>query len=276
MRQGSTLVRISAPGTLNVLDSVGPLSFKTPTHTSYGEYILITSNVIHRTFHIRYGKATGTAFAIDRDNKQYLITARHVVKDFASDSTIAISHDGQWKTLPVEVVGIGADVIDVAVLACSIRLAPAHSLVASSEWLTYGQPVYFLGFPFGWNSGMENLNREFPVPFVKAGIVSAIITGDASHIYLDAHGNRGFSGGPVVFVPSGRPSNEFRVVGIVANAPTPRLVPVVEKTRSPLVGDDGEPIAYFPENQGLVVAFDIRHATSLLDANPIGFQLLSD
>ena len=237
---------------------------------------MITSNVIHRTFNIRCGKATGTAFAIDRDKRQYLITARHVVKDFTSGSTIAILHDRRWKTLPVEVVGIGADVIDVAVLACPIRLAPAHSLVASSKGLTYGQPVYFLGFPFGWNSGMENLNRELPVPFVKAGVVSAMITGDTSHIYIDAHGNRGFSGGPVVFVPNGRPSNKFQVAGVIANAPTPRIEPVVDKSNRPLVGDDGEPIAYFPENQGLVVAFDIRHATNLLDANPVGFQLLPE
>ena len=234
---------------------------------------MITSNVIQRTFHILCGEATGSAFAIDRDNRQYLITARHVVKDFTSGSTIGIFHDRQWKTLPVEVVGIGTDVIDVAVLACHIRLAPAHPLVASNKGLTYGQPVYFLGFPFGWNSGMENLNREYPMPFVKAGVVSAMITGDASHIYIDAHGNGGFSGGPVVFVPSGQPSNEFRVAGVVANAPLPLIEPVVDKSGWPLVDDDGKPIAYFPENQGLVVAYDIRHATDLIDSNPIGLQL---
>ena len=123
---------------------------------------------------------------------------------------------------------------------------------------------------------MENLNRELPMPFVKAGVVSAMITGNASHIYIDAHGNKGFSGGPFVFVPSGRPSNELRVAGVVANAPKPLIEPVVDKSGRPLVGDDGEPIAYFPENQGLVVAFDIRHATNLIDANPVGFQLLSE
>ena len=35
--------------------------------------------------------------------------------------------------LPVEVVGIGTGVIDVAVLACPIRLAPAHPLMASNK-----------------------------------------------------------------------------------------------------------------------------------------------
>ena len=107
---------------------------------------MITSNVIHRTFHIRHGKATGTAFAIDRNNRQYLITARHVVKDFTSGINIAIFRDGRWKTLPVELVGIGADVIDVAVLACPIRLAPAYSLVASMKGWPMASQFTFLDF----------------------------------------------------------------------------------------------------------------------------------
>lgn len=236
---------------------------------------MITANAIHRTFQIRNKDATGTAFAIDWENRQYLITARHVVKGFKSSSHIGIFHEKQWKNVPTDVVGIGADEIDVAVLACAVRLAPPHSLPATNEGLTYGQTVHFLGFPFGMDSGMESLNRDFPVPFVKAGVVSAMISGDASRIYIDAHGNKGFSGGPVVFAPSSQPANELRVAGVVANSPRRWLAPVVGRSGRPLVGDDGKPIAYFRENQGLVVAFDIRHATELIDANPIGFQLSS-
>ena len=51
---------------------------------------MVTSNVIQRTFHIRYGSTTGTAFAIDRNKRQYLITARHVVKGITSGSSIEI------------------------------------------------------------------------------------------------------------------------------------------------------------------------------------------
>ena len=101
------------------------------------------------------------------------------------------------------------------------------------------------------------------------------IVRDESHIYIDAHGNKGFSGGPVVFVPSGQPANKLRVAGVVSNAPTPLLRAVVDKSRIPVLGANGEPIAYFAENQGFVVAFDIIHATNLMDANPVGFPLLS-
>ena len=126
----------------------------------------------------------------------------------------------------------------MAVLACSCSsgtLTPSLGIIINAG-LTFGQPVYFLGFPFGWDSGLENMNRDLPVPFVKAGVLSAMIAGDDSHIYIDAHGNKGFSGGPVVFVPNGRSANEFRVAGVVAEAPRPRLEAVVDRFGKPILG----------------------------------------
>lgn len=235
---------------------------------------MITTNVIQRTFHTRYAGGTGTIFAIDRDRRQYLVTARHVVDGILSGQIIEVFHERQWKRLPIEVVGVGEGEADVAVLACHMPLAPTHPLEPSAAGLVFGQQVYFLGFPFGWDSGGENLNYDFPVPFVKAGFVSALILGgDPSLVYIDAHGNQGFSGGPVVFVPTGQAVKELQVAGVVAKAPTPLLREVVDKSGRPLLGDDGNPIAYFPENQGFVVAFHIRHVTDLIDANPVGFQL---
>ena len=234
---------------------------------------MITSNVIHRTFHIRYRNGTGTAFAIDRDGRQYLITARHLVEGVAAGDSVELFHEKQWKKLAVDVVGIGCNGIDVTVLACPIQLAPPLPLEASNEGLVLGQPVYFLGFPFGWDSGLENINRGLPVPFVKAGVVSAMIPGNASHIYVDAHGNKGFSGGPVVFVPNGRQPNKFCVAGVVSNYPTPILEPIVTRSGDHLTDANNRPVAYFPENPGLIVAFDIRHATDMIEANPIGRTL---
>ena len=193
---------------------------------------MITSNVIHRTFHIKRDSSTGTAFTIDRDSKQYIVTARHVVEGVKSGNTIEIFHEHQWKNVVVDVAGIGVGEMDVAVLSCPIQLSPSHILEADSGGLMYGQYVYFLGYPFGWDSGGEQINRGVPLPFVKGGIVSAIEFGDVSRIFLDAHGNKGFSGGPVVFVPNGRsigPNTDFKVAGIVVNYPTPRIQPVVNQ-----------------------------------------------
>lgn len=151
---------------------------------------MITTNAIQRTFHIKRGDATGTAFAIDRASRQYLETARHVVDGIAPGDTIAVFHENQWKNVTVDVVGIGKGDVDVAVLSCPVQLAPTYPLEASAAGLAYGQNVYFLGFPFGWDGGAENMNRDFPMPFVKTGIISTLIFGDPTRFFIDGHGNR--------------------------------------------------------------------------------------
>lgn len=235
---------------------------------------MITSNVVHRTFQIKWGGGKGTVFAIERNSKQYLVTARHVVEGISANDEIEIYHEQQWKSLAIRVVGVGEDETDVAVLACSVPFVFPFPLPldASIDGLAHGQLVYFLGFPFGWRGGFERLNMNFPMPFVKAGILSA--TDEAnSLIYIDGYGNAGFSGGPVVFRPSERPSSDFQVAGIVSHYPLPSLEPLVDEQSCPIVDEDNRPIAYFLENPGFVVASEIKLATNLIDANPIGLEL---
>ena len=78
---------------------------------------------------------------------------------------------------------------------------------------------------------------------------------------------------PVSSVPNGQPQTELRVAGIVANYPTPLREPIVDKLGNPIVDDHNQPAAFFSENPGFVVAMAISHATDLIDANPVGFQL---
>ena len=57
---------------------------------------MITANVIHRVFQIRWNGATGTAFTLDISGKQYLITARHVVSGLGSTGTIDFFSNNLW------------------------------------------------------------------------------------------------------------------------------------------------------------------------------------
>ena len=237
---------------------------------------MITTNVIQRTFFIKWDDSQGTAFTIERGSKQYLITARHVVEGIKSGAQIEVFHEKQWKNLAIDVVGVGEGEMDIAILACEIQLSPLYPLEPSSANLCYGQQVYFLGFPFGWESGHESINRGFPIPFVKAGINSAFIQDPVQKFYIDAHVNEGFSGGPLVFIPDGQPKNqntEYHVAGVVVNYPTPRYLPIVDWQGSPIIDKNNQPIGHIRENPGLVVAINIRHATDLIDSNPVGFKL---
>ena len=137
---------------------------------------MITSNVIQRTFHLKVGQATGTVFALDHGGRQYLVTAGHLLEGMNSLDDIRIFHDGQWKALPCRMVGIAPDA-DTAVLAPGLQLAPSFPLQPTMADLAFGQQVFFLGFPLGMMWGGGQMNRDFPFPLVKSGVLSGIEDG---------------------------------------------------------------------------------------------------
>lgn len=227
---------------------------------------MITSNVIHRTFQIKFGDSSGTAFTIDHQRKQYLVTARHMVDGIKSGDNLGITFAGPGEYAPVNVVGLGEGEVDVAVLACSFQLSPVHSLPSSYDGIVYGQSVYFLGFPFGWDGGHSRINRDFPVPIVKQGILSTLPEENSPCFNIGGHVNRGFSGGPVVFRPGEDLNAGFCVAGIVKGFPT---------VREPVYNEEGDKAGYFLENPGFIRAVKIDYAIQLIEANPIGFELLA-
>lgn len=55
---------------------------------------MITANVIQRVLWVRCGTATGTAFALDVDGRQYLATAKHILTAGPSPLTIEVFSNG--------------------------------------------------------------------------------------------------------------------------------------------------------------------------------------
>ena len=178
---------------------------------------MVTSNVIQRMFKIRTGDSQGSAFTVERHDRQYLVTARHVLDGAAQMHAIEIWYEQQWWSLDLTVVGMGEHAIDVAVLTATSQLSPTHPLGLSMAHIVYSQPAYILGFPLGLHSGGAELNRGLPFPFVKSGTISAMEFGDVKRVYIDTHANEGFSGGPVVYHPhyESKEPNELRVAGVV-------------------------------------------------------------
>lgn len=178
---------------------------------------MITTNVYYRTFYIAYGDGTGTAFAIDVEGRQYLVTAAHVVSGIASGDQVAFWNDGSWQPETIQLVGIGsknAIEADVAVLALKEQIAPSFELIPSSGNIVWGQEVYFLGFPFGLFGAPQLMHNGYPFPLIKRAILSGRTDDPNSCYLLDGHNNPGFSGGPMVFKPMG--SQDFKVGGIIS------------------------------------------------------------
>lgn len=237
-----------------------------------------TTNIIQRTYHIRQGRTFGTAFAIESDGREYLITARHVVPD--RSKAIHILHDEEWKKLPMTGVYHHLETADIAAIALDRQIAPRHPVELSIAGAIIGQDLLIVGFPFGWKNTQYDFNNGYPIPFVKAAILSAVSFRNKTTVtYLDGHNNAGFSGGPIVAdqVPPKDAKSGPRIIGVVSFY-HPERTPHPSELNPPLETMGGYRVAkdhVHPTNSGFIMGYGINHALEVIQANPCGFKLPS-
>jgi hypothetical protein len=223
---------------------------------------MVPTNILQQTFKIKYGDSIGTCFTIDIEDKQYIITARHVVEKIMASDMISIQHNKQWVNLSVGLVGLCPDDVDVAVLSPSKQLSPAHALIPDTSGLYLSEDIYFLGFPYGLQIEVgPELNADFPLPLVKKGIVSSFEfqANVLSLMLLDGHNNPGFSGGPVYYSAAGK--NDSRVAGVISG---------YRYEWEPVYAQGQATDFKYQGNTGIIVAWSINHALKVIQANPIG------
>ena len=213
---------------------------------------MVTANVIERVLHVGTPDGTGTAFVVERAGKSYIVTAAHVLRGIADN--LLFRYQEQWHDLPIRVIGLDAEA-DVVVLAYRDVLSAEafHPVTLSTAGLVYGQTVYFLGYPHGWEGSTRLLSGR-PIPFVKAGTLSMLPDGRAGKLWVDAHGNKGFSGGPLAFQVPG--SSDWSIGGVVSAR-------VLDPT-------DPERLRH----AGFVTVASIESVIRLIEANPEGVPVL--
>lgn len=221
---------------------------------------MITSNVIHRVFRIRWKNQEGTAFAIDIDGRQYLITANHIVASVAGSDAIELFGNGVWTAFQVRLIGHAPTGVDISVLAGDKPIVPPKlPLEATSCGVVYGQDVHFLGFPYGIIGNYIFGGGGYPLPLVKRATVSHF---QKAVYLLDGHNNPGFSGGPVIFVPPG--GKDCKVMAVISGFQAIEEPVFAGGQRTPLV---------YRYNTGIIVSHAIDTAVELIQANPVGCPL---
>jgi hypothetical protein len=175
----------------------------------------VTKDVLDRVLFISYGNHAGSAFTIEINEQQYIITARHNVENIREEDNIFIYHDFCWKDLKVKTISFDDPKFDVIVLVPDFQITPKTDIKFTMDNLIIGQDIYFLGFPFGLKTELGELNSNFPIPFVKKGICSAIDFTDKEFkkIWIDGLSNPGFSGGPIIFKDCS--SGNFKIAGLL-------------------------------------------------------------
>lgn len=230
----------------------------------------VTTNILYRIFPLRIKDRFGTGFTLEIDNKQYIVTAKHVLAEETPD-TIEIQAD-EWITIPVKLVGKGQGRHDVVVFAANQKVSSDFPVDVGMGGLMLGQAVRFLGFfPRVKTSPLPGYKHRGS-PLVMGGVVSGIDftdeNGSGSSLWIDGQNNKGFSGGPVIFQPAQARSREecrWRIAGVISgyvNAPIDVVVPPGQ-----------QPVASAISNAGLLRAIPIRTVRELVNANPIGYSV---
>jgi S1-C subfamily serine protease len=177
---------------------------------------VINFNVLSRVFRLRYEFTTnsvattnlvrttntGSSFTIEIDHKQYLITAKHIVPGIRDGGLVKIFRESQWHAFPVKVISCSDTNVDITVLILPSQISPSPPLDLGVADMIHGQDMYFLGFPYGMYLDAGDLNNNFPLPFIRKGVLSSWQPArdkNAGAIWISEQNNPGFSGGPIVF-----------------------------------------------------------------------------
>ncbi len=242
-----------------------------------------TSNILTRVLMVQSQYGFGTIFSVDVGNREYWITAKHVLTGaehppygsiHSKTVSLQILNPGasgeQWLPEDFSVIDTGKN-IDIVVLAPSRVLLPTAppSEPLDSSGVSIGADCSFLGFPFGGGWRARLSDGSYWMPFSKHCTVSADT--DEPRIWvLDGINNPGFSGGPVVF----NTGTEQKIIAVISAYRTEpaEIVSAFQETLHP----DGsskrnkKQIVGVNVNSGFIIAYDIGYALVAIRKNPIG------
>ena len=112
----------------------------------------------------------------------------------------------------------------------------------------------------------SNVNRGYPIAFVKHGICAAFDFHDSRYgkFWVDGQNNPGFSGGPVVY--HNHATNQITVAGVVSGY----------RWAEERVWRNGSATSMEVRvNTGLLLAFAIDSAISAIERRPIGPAIIT-
>ena len=218
--------------------------------------------MLDRTLLIRHDDIVGTAFEIERHHKKYLVTARHVVAGLPeTNAALQVMRYDKWTDYrTIRTLFPKSPSVDIAVFETGeaadtpYYVAPADKGIGGA---TFGQNVWFLGFPYGIGTHIPSASGGVFYPFIKHGILSAIDSSDpnANITFIDGHNNPGFSGGPVLYVDLS--DHKYKILAVVSSYR-------FEATQTAIDGKivDSPLLA----NSGIIQSYSIRYALDAIDA----------
>jgi len=230
------------------------LLYLLPTHTRAQD--AVPHEILERTLFIRAGNEGGTAFKLDYQGKVYLVTARHVVAGLPSSAAVVkVWRTDKWVDFKtVKTFFPPSNDVDIAVLETDEKVTRPYEIqpATTSGGATFGQQVWFLGYPYGLGTRAGNVQ----FPFIKRGTMSAVDFSNpkAVVLYIDGFNNPGFSGGPIIYWDFR--DHVIKIVGVVKG--------YKEDTAKVLLNGvhvDTQLLV----NSGILIGYSINHAVEAIE-----------
>jgi len=196
------------------------LASLTSAHAQYE----VPDEIFQRTLLIRSGKQEATAFKFDQGGRIYLVTTRYFGKNLPlNNATVQVWHNQVWSDIPtLRTLFPASKDVDLAILETSEQVAKPYAVVKSSEVLTTGQQVWFMGWlgplvPTTMPANMPKASRPLipEIPLVKVGTISAIDPArpDSFEIHFQGSSSARIAGGPIIYWSPGH--RDFEIVAVI-------------------------------------------------------------
>jgi len=253
-----------------------------------------TTNILFDTREVKFNGETGTIFPVDVDNREYWLTAKHLLtgrtsepagqvteKSVSLDVLDPIGETIKWDPADFTVIDPGKD-IDIVVLVPKTHLPqlPIPPLkVATGSSFFFGGECSFLGFPYATNWTVNFGSKSYRMPFIKHCYISGMTTvGSVKELVLDGINNPGFSGGPVLYNTG---PNQVVIGVIAAFYREPAQVHSIEIPETPTAtnppnkqkANRKKKENVVDLNTGIIIAFPLDATIEAIRKNPIGQPL---
>ena len=216
---------------------------------------MVPTNILLRVFCLKVGDDEASGFTIEVGPIQYLVTARHIAESLTSGKKLEVFRNEKWIRVDFRRIAVEPDAVDIAVFALKEELSSKLDVeLAGAKNMYLSQPVFFVGFPYGLTIQGRDLNRGFPIPLVKHGIIAALPEGRGDPFLVDGINNPGFSGGPVVRINN--PNKPPAIVGVIS----------AYKASQEAIYDGARKTELTTRaNTGLLVAFSLTYALEAIE-----------
>jgi hypothetical protein len=185
----------------------------------------LPNEIFQRALLIRSGNEQATALKLDQGGRIYLVTTRRLGSLLPlNNAVVQVWQNQAWSDLrTVRTIFPASKDVDLAILETSEQIAKPYAVVKSSEVLTTGQQVWFIGSTPAITAQQVHTNSQSTshsaaptlFPFVKIGTISAInpTRPDSFEIHFRGWWNLLMASGPIVYwSPAHR---DYEILGVI-------------------------------------------------------------